>query len=88
MTQNTLLSPLDFWNRTRTLGTTGTFGAKPTTKCLGLRSAALWPWHWAKAGVWKSPSAAAGALAVTKRGVQTAMPSRTEVDGLYQRDGA
>jgi sugar/nucleoside kinase (ribokinase family) len=32
--------------------------------------------------------AAAGALAVTKRGVQTAMPSRTEVDGLYQRDGA
>ena len=29
MTQNTLLSPLDFWNRTRTLGTTGTFGAKP-----------------------------------------------------------
>lgn len=31
--------------------------------------------------------AAAGALAVTKRGVQTAMPSRAEVDGLYQRAG-
>ena len=30
--------------------------------------------------------AAAGALAVTKRGVQTAMPTRTEVDGLYNRD--
>ena len=29
--------------------------------------------------------AAAGALAVTKRGVQTAMPSRTEVDSLFQR---
>ena len=28
--------------------------------------------------------AAAGALAVTKRGVQTAMPSRTEVDDLYR----
>ena len=27
--------------------------------------------------------AAAGALAVTKRGVQTAMPSRAEVDELY-----
>ena len=27
--------------------------------------------------------AAAGALAVTRRGVQTAMPSRAEVDGLY-----
>ena len=32
--------------------------------------------------------AAAGALAVTKRGVQTAMPTRSEVDVLYQRDGA
>ena len=30
--------------------------------------------------------AAAGALAVTKRGVQTAMPTRAEVDGLYQQD--
>ena len=30
--------------------------------------------------------AAAGALAVTKRGVQTAMPTRAEVDGLYNRD--
>lgn len=30
--------------------------------------------------------AAAGALAVTKRGVQTAMPSRAEVDGLFNRD--
>ena len=29
-------------------------------------------------------AAAAGALAVTKRGVQTAMPSREEVDGLYR----
>ena len=28
--------------------------------------------------------AAAGALAVTKRGVQTAMPTRAEVDGLYE----
>ena len=32
--------------------------------------------------------AAAGALAVTKRGVQTAMPSRTEVDGLFLRGKA
>ena len=32
--------------------------------------------------------AAAGALAVTKRGVQTAMPSRTEVDGLSLRGKA
>ena len=32
--------------------------------------------------------AAAGALAVTKRGVQTAMPTRQQVDDLYQRDGA
>ena len=32
--------------------------------------------------------AAAGALAVTRRGVQTAMPTRAEVDDLYQRDGA
>ena len=31
---------------------------------------------------------AAGALAVTKRGVQTAMPSRVEVDGLYRRGKA
>lgn len=30
--------------------------------------------------------AAAGALAVTKRGVQTAMPTRAEVDGLFNRD--
>ena len=30
--------------------------------------------------------AAAGALAVTKRGVQTAMPTRTEVDGLFNRN--
>ena len=29
-------------------------------------------------------ASAAGALAVTKRGVQTAMPSRAEVDALYQ----
>ncbi len=29
--------------------------------------------------------ATAGALAVTKRGVQTAMPTRAEVDGLYQK---
>ena len=32
--------------------------------------------------------AAAGALAVTKRGVQTAMPSRAEVDALYQQGRA
>ena len=32
--------------------------------------------------------AAAGALAVTKQGVQTAMPSRTEVDGLFLRGKA
>lgn len=31
--------------------------------------------------------AAAGALAVTKRGVQTAMPSRAEVDALYRQGG-
>ena len=31
---------------------------------------------------------AAGALAVTKRGVQTAMPTRAEVDGLYRRGKA
>ena len=31
--------------------------------------------------------AAAGALAVTKRGVQTAMPSRAEVDDLYRQGG-
>ena len=31
-------------------------------------------------------ASAAGALAVTRRGVQTAMPSRAEVDALYQRD--
>ncbi|MXX52481.1 MAG: ribokinase, partial [Dehalococcoidia bacterium] len=30
--------------------------------------------------------AAAGALAVTKRGVQTAMPTRAEIDGLFNRD--
>ena len=32
--------------------------------------------------------ATAGALAVTKRGVQTAMPTRREVDDLYQKDVA
>ena len=31
---------------------------------------------------------AAGALAVTKRGVQTAMPSRVEVDELFDRDAS
>ena len=50
------------------------------------RSAAALPWPWPKDGAMVEAvryASASGALAVTRRGVQTAMPSRAEVDALY-----